>query len=210
MNKKNLKKYTLIFSASVAFSITGWVTADIKNFGNEIPDEADIIDALKPQNSVMPIQSTPKYPLKTRGIRVVTPNRSLSKEAEVNSVTPASSASEPAGASFSGLTFGFNSAELTQPAKIRLDKIGGALQNSELSNFTFRIEGHTDSTGGKSYNSWLSAERAGAVRDYLIQKFSIKANRLEITGKGESDPLNKEDPQAAENRRVQIVNLGTK
>ena len=57
-------------------------------------------------------------------------------------------------------------------------------------------------------NMTLSERRAEAVRDYLVGHFSIGASRLIAIGYGEERLKNTADPDAAENRRVEVVNLG--
>jgi outer membrane protein OmpA-like peptidoglycan-associated protein len=104
--------------------------------------------------------------------------------------------------------FGFNSATLSEDAKQILNKLGGALTSELLRDSSFLIEGHTDSKGSDAYNQQLSERRAEAAARYLQDQFSIPVVRLKTQGKGEEEPLNKEDPEAGENRRVQIVNLG--
>lgn len=103
------------------------------------------------------------------------------------------------------INFEFNSARLTPDAQQMLDKIGTVLGDSSSK---FRIAGHTDGVGSPSRNQRLSAERAEAVKDYLASHFSIAGSRLESLGKGSRQLLNKADPAAAENRRVEITNLG--
>lgn len=185
-----LKKHILEFSLIMILGLSGSAVADVKNFGTQIPDEMDIVEALKPQTIVTQTKSI--YRVRTRGLRPVNSMNRVDKPA----------------ASF-GMTFGFNSAELTQASIVRLNKIGRALQRSELSNSIFRIEGYTDSLGSHSYNERLSRNRAVSTRNYLVKNFSINTNRLKIVGRGESDLLNKNNPEGSENRRVQIVNLGS-
>lgn len=68
----------------------------------------------------------------------------------------------------------------------------------------FMIEGHTSATGTRAHNQWLSRERAASVKRYLVQQHSIPAAALRTIGLGFSTPLNRADPNAAENRRVQF------
>jgi flagellar motor protein MotB len=44
------------------------------------------------------------------------------------------------------------------------------------------------------------------VRQYLIL-LGVHASRLQAVGKGSSEPLNRQDPLAAENRRVRVVTV---
>ena len=71
---------------------------------------------------------------------------------------------------------------------------------------SFAVEGHTDAKGKADYNQDLSARRALAVQTYLIGQ-SVAPDRLQAEGKGASELANPNDPLAAENRRVRIVNL---
>lgn len=67
------------------------------------------------------------------------------------------------------------------------------------------IEGHTDSSGSNAFNETLSTQRAQSVKDYLVNQLII-AERLKITGHGESQPLvpNDTPENKALNRRVEI------
>ncbi len=106
------------------------------------------------------------------------------------------------------LTFRFNSAELTDETKMNLDVLGQAMQDSKLKPFRFMIEGHTDSSGGATYNWELSLRRAASVRRYLIETQAIVSERLDVIGKGESELRFPDSPTAAGNRRVVIINAG--
>jgi outer membrane protein OmpA-like peptidoglycan-associated protein len=105
------------------------------------------------------------------------------------------------------ITFATNSATLTDSAKAALDKVAGALQSEKLAAYRFRVEGHADPRGSADANMKLSEDRAAAVVEYLTQKDGIAAERLSSLGKGSSDPLNKRNPTAPENRRVTIVTV---
>ena len=69
------------------------------------------------------------------------------------------------------------------------------------------IDGHTDSNASNAYNQKLSERRANAVRQYLIDKFGIKASRLTATGYGEERPVATNDTAEGrqKNRRVEAV-----
>ncbi len=66
------------------------------------------------------------------------------------------------------------------------------------------IEGHTDNMGDDAMNQQLSQRRADAVLRYLVQEFSVGANRLTARGYGETKPLadNATAEGRAKNRRV--------
>jgi outer membrane protein OmpA-like peptidoglycan-associated protein len=68
--------------------------------------------------------------------------------------------------------------------------------------------GNTDAKGSREYNLKLSQERADAIRAALIDPFGIAPSRIEAVGLGEEQLLNAANPEAAENRRVQLINIG--
>ena len=105
------------------------------------------------------------------------------------------------------ITFETNATTLTAAARRELDVVGRALNTSRLANFNFMIEGHADPRGVAERNQRLSEGRAEAVRRYLIQTQKVREDRLKAVGKGDREPLNRENPAAAENRRVTFVNL---
>lgn len=75
----------------------------------------------------------------------------------------------------------------------------------EFPSSKFSIEGHTDSDGRDAMNQTLSEERAGSVKDYLIEN-GIAADRLTSSGYGEANPIdtNKTSKGKANNRRVEV------
>jgi len=106
--------------------------------------------------------------------------------------------------------FEFNSAELRPEGRALLDKVGAALSSDELATFRFSVEGHTDSIGSENYNASLSAERAEAVKAYLMAQ-GVPENRLGTVGHGEVAPVadNDTDEGRQRNRRVELINLGS-
>ena len=71
----------------------------------------------------------------------------------------------------------------------------------------FIIVGHTDNTGDFDANLKLSMERAQAVMNELVSKYSVKAEQLKAYGDGQTAPVatNSTDEGRAKNRRVEIV-----
>jgi outer membrane protein OmpA-like peptidoglycan-associated protein len=106
------------------------------------------------------------------------------------------------------IPFEFDSAEITQAALPVLETLGRALQDPALASSQFIVGGHTDASGSDGYNLKLSQRRAEAIRHYLMQTFAIDERRLVAIGFGEMQLKNSHTPDAAENRRVQLVNLG--
>jgi outer membrane protein OmpA-like peptidoglycan-associated protein len=76
----------------------------------------------------------------------------------------------------------------------------------EFPSSKFSIEGHTDSDGKDAMNQKLSEDRAGAVKNYLIEN-GIASDRLTSSGFGESKPIdsNKTAKGKANNRRVEVL-----
>jgi outer membrane protein OmpA-like peptidoglycan-associated protein len=69
------------------------------------------------------------------------------------------------------------------------------------------LGGHTDAKGGDGYNQTLSERRAETVKRFLMDKYHIPAANLVSAGYGKKGLKNTADPFAAENRRVEIVNV---
>lgn len=103
------------------------------------------------------------------------------------------------------IEFKTNSAELTARAREQLAIVGKALQSERLAALSFQVVGHADPRGNPQANQRLSEGRAASVRVYLVQGQGVEATRLTSLGMGDREPLNRENPAAPENRRVQIV-----
>jgi chemotaxis protein MotB len=70
------------------------------------------------------------------------------------------------------------------------------------------IRGHTDSRPfrNKYYDNWqLSTARAHLARYMLIRSGVDEARIRRIEGVADREPRNADDPQAAENRRIDIL-----
>lgn len=100
--------------------------------------------------------------------------------------------------------FDFDSARLQAVSRPLLQNLAEAMATPRLSATRFLVQGHTDAKGTAAYNDALSARRAQAVADFLQSK-GIAADRLKTEGKGFSELLLKDQPEAPENRRVRIV-----
>ncbi len=105
------------------------------------------------------------------------------------------------------VAFDYKSSSLSRQAQPILDRIGEVLTDGKLVNSVFVIAGHTDAVGGKGYNRGLSAQRANTVKAYLREHFNIDDKRLVTVGYGEERLKNRDNPEAAENRRVEFINL---
>ena len=76
---------------------------------------------------------------------------------------------------------------------------------SKYGNTNFLIEGHTDTSGPKSFNNKLSLDRANEVKDHLVEK-GVDSNRLSTVGYGEDKPKesNRTRKGRIANRRVEF------
>ena len=118
--------------------------------------------------------------------------------------------SPPAPAISLSVQFATGSADLSAQAIRVLDNLGKALSDQALVPYRFRIEGHTDTVGGRDYNKELSDRRAATVVEYLADNFHVDRGRVQAVGMGEDQLLIPTPDQTPEprNRRVQVVNIG--
>jgi outer membrane protein OmpA-like peptidoglycan-associated protein len=86
--------------------------------------------------------------------------------------------------------------------------IADALHHPNLRRYKFLVVGHTSSTGDAKHNLDLSQKRANAITEALSTTFAVAPDRLFAIGVGEEWPFHPGNPKAADNRRVQLVNLG--
>jgi outer membrane protein OmpA-like peptidoglycan-associated protein len=108
------------------------------------------------------------------------------------------------------ITFDYNSAEISQKSLPSVQALGRALTSPDLKGSTFVVAGHTDASGGESYNQDLSERRADAIKRYLVEKYSIQPADLVTVGYGKSKLKDPSQPTAEINRRVQVVNMENK
>lgn len=106
--------------------------------------------------------------------------------------------------SMSDILFDVNKASLTPDLKTSLAKIAGILTVYSESNVI--VEGHTDNTGSEEHNQKLSEQRAGNVKQFLVEQ-GVNAKRLRSEGFGFSKPIgdNSTPEGRQKNRRVDLV-----
>ena len=104
--------------------------------------------------------------------------------------------------------FDFNSARIRPDSFRAIGLMADSLYHPYLQGYRFLVVGNTDAKGDRLYNLKLSQQRADAIRSALINPFGISASRIEAVGFGEEQLLNRQNPEAAENRRVQLINIG--
>jgi OmpA-OmpF porin, OOP family len=107
-----------------------------------------------------------------------------------------------------GVHFESDRASLSAHANAILDEVAAEL----VAHPQIRVEigGHTDSQGSAAYNQRLSADRAEAVRGYLLGE-AVRAEQLTVRGYGQSQPVADNDSEEGRerNRRVELTVLGT-
>ena len=106
-----------------------------------------------------------------------------------------------------GIYFDTGSDGIRPESAPTLKEIGDMLK--EHADLKLTIEGHTDNVGAAASNQALSEKRAAAVRQYLVDKYSIDAARLTAKGFGATKPMTSNDtPEGRQNnRRVELVKM---
>ena len=104
-----------------------------------------------------------------------------------------------------GIYFDFASDKIKPESEPVLREIADALNHNPA--WKLRVEGHTDNIGGDDYNLDLSQRRAEAVKQALVTRYHIAADRLTPQGFGATRPKEPNDTLAgrARNRRVELV-----
>jgi outer membrane protein OmpA-like peptidoglycan-associated protein len=99
----------------------------------------------------------------------------------------------------------FNSglAQLRVASMPALNKLVALLR--EMPDIKLEIAGYTDNIGIESANEQISAQRAAAVREYLVSQ-GIDSSRLESKGMGSKDPIASNQTQLGRqaNRRIEF------
>lgn len=102
---------------------------------------------------------------------------------------------EPAVLTFPDIYFGFSRKDITPSEQTKLDEIAATLRANP--DVKVSIKGWCDTRGSKATNDRLSAERAKAVAQGLVER-GISADRMETLGMG----TDSQEPDAAKARRV--------
>lgn len=101
---------------------------------------------------------------------------------------------------FNAAQFEKDKAELNDDAKIALHDLATLMkQNKDIK---LSIEGHTSSEGDAAHNQLLSEQRAKAAVDFLVHHEGIDSTRLQAVGKGSTEPVDPNSPEA--NRRTEF------
>jgi outer membrane protein OmpA-like peptidoglycan-associated protein len=92
-------------------------------------------------------------------------------------------------------------------AREKLAKVAGILL--AYPGLNIEVGGYTDNVGGDQMNRTLSENRAGSVRDYLVQQ-GVATNSVSAKGYGNTLPVASNDNSAGrqQNRRVELLVSG--
>lgn len=106
-----------------------------------------------------------------------------------------------------GILFDVNSDKIKPESYGTLKEMANVLK--EFPELKVKIVGHTDADGSDASNLDLSKRRAAAVKTSLANDFGITETRMEADGKGEGEPIDKNDTPAgkANNRRVEFIKV---
>jgi outer membrane protein OmpA-like peptidoglycan-associated protein len=92
-------------------------------------------------------------------------------------------------------------------AREKLAKVAGIL--IAYPGLNIEVDGYTDNVGGDEMNQKLSENRAGAVRDYLVEQ-GVGTTSVTAKGFGNTLPVASNDNASGrqDNRRVELVVSG--
>jgi outer membrane protein OmpA-like peptidoglycan-associated protein len=109
--------------------------------------------------------------------------------------------------SMSDVLFDTGKYSLKPGAREKLAKVAGILL--AYPGLNIEVGGYTDNVGGDSMNQTLSENRAGSVRDYLVQE-GVSTNSVSAKGFGNTLPVATNDNSAGrqQNRRVELLVSG--
>jgi len=109
--------------------------------------------------------------------------------------------------SMSDVLFDTGKFTLKPGAREKLAKVAGILL--AYPGLNIEVGGYTDNVGGDAMNQTLSENRAGSVRDYLVQE-GVAMNSVSAKGFGNTLPVASNDNSAGrqQNRRVELVVSG--
>jgi outer membrane protein OmpA-like peptidoglycan-associated protein len=109
--------------------------------------------------------------------------------------------------SMSDVLFDTGKYSLKPGAREKLAKVAGILL--AYPGLNIQVGGYTDNVGGDTMNQTLSENRAGSVRDYLVQQ-GVATNSVSARGFGNTLPVASNDNSAGrqQNRRVELLVSG--
>lgn len=106
------------------------------------------------------------------------------------------------------LLFATDQSNIQSSAEQHLNQIAASLKK-RFNRASIAVYGNTDSTGTAGHNKQLGAQRAEAVKNWLVEKGGIAADKISVHSRGESAAAASNTTGAGRqlNRNVQIVAL---
>ena len=128
-------------------------------------------------------------------------------EQQLNSILETRDTARGLIVSMSDVLFNTGKYSLLPGAREKLAKVAGILL--AYPGLNIAVGGYTDNVGGDEFNQKLSEQRAGTVRDYLVQQ-GVAGNSVTATGFGNTLPVASNNNAAGRqaNRRVELVVSG--
>jgi outer membrane protein OmpA-like peptidoglycan-associated protein len=127
--------------------------------------------------------------------------------AQLNSILETRDSARGLIVSMSDVLFDTGQYSLKAGAREKLAKVAGILL--AYPGLSIAVGGYTDNVGGDAMNQTLSENRAGSVRDYLVQQ-GVATNSVSAKGFGNSLPVasNANSAGRQQNRRVELLVSG--
>jgi outer membrane protein OmpA-like peptidoglycan-associated protein len=128
-------------------------------------------------------------------------------EQQLNSILQTRDSARGLIVSMSDVLFDTGKYALLPGAREKLSKVAGILL--AYPGLNIAVGGYTDNVGNNQFNQNLSEQRAGSVREYLVQQ-GVDRNSVTATGFGNSVPVASNDNASGRqaNRRVELVVSG--
>lgn len=101
--------------------------------------------------------------------------------------------------------FAFDSADIAHQHRSQLENIAAYLKAHPSKNLS--VEGHADGLGEETYNLNLSAMRAKAVRDVLVNDYGVPAEKLRIVAHGEAKAIASNDTADGRKRNRRVMGV---
>jgi len=164
--------------------------------GSAKSDNAMVADNSKPSE-----QASPKDAEMTSGTPEID-TAAISNAAPVDKqpqgdIQPASESEQPKQMAF---YFGFDKSALASQDLDVIKQHARFLKNNPM--LVLEINGHTDSSGPRAYNEYLSKQRAESVAKVLIAE-GVSRSQLVINAKADNKPL-ADNKEPGKNRRVDL------
>jgi outer membrane protein OmpA-like peptidoglycan-associated protein len=141
------------------------------------------------------------------GVDVISSRQANYRPVEVKANDMAKALTDAGKIDIYGIFFDTDKTALKPESKATLDEVAKLLKSDP--SLRLEVAGHTDNAGGADHNMRLSAGRAAAVVQALVNAYGIDRTRLQPSGYGDTKPAAANDSEQgrAKNRRVELRKL---